>query len=182
MPVTKTQPYKDRNQVGVTAAGLIVENGPRQLFTGTQIMTDGVAYFMKIGLRAGDVVTNIVIGITTAGTATTLSKAGLYTKAGVQLAASADQGSAWNSTGIKSVAMGTPYTVPADDGYYVCVVSKATTTLATLLRGANNSLATAAVGTGMAEIGTQTAQTDLPSPATITFGSGSPQGFWVGIS
>jgi hypothetical protein len=144
-------------------------------------MVDGTAYYMAVSLLAGDVVSNIHVAISTGGASLTLSKAGLYTLAGAQLAVSADQGTAWQSAGTKAAAMGTPYTVPTSGLYYAGIVSKGGT-LPTLLRGFSNTLAAAAtaIGSGVAPTGAQTGQTDLVDPATITAASGIA--YWVGVS
>lgn len=172
-------PRRDRDQLGLTAQGLITETFPRQaVSSGATIMVDGTAYFMCVGLRAGDVVTKLAIALHVAGATMTLSKVGLYSKAGVRLGISADQGAAWETTGIKNVSLTTPYTVTADDGYYVAVVAKGGT-LPRPASGNTNTIQATAVGTGMAPHGNQTGQTDLPSSATITAGGIA---YWVGVS
>jgi hypothetical protein len=172
-------PKNPRRQILDTAQGVITQNFDRVVANNYQALVDGTAYFLSVGLRAGDTVTNISVVVGGAGSAVTLSKVGLYSKAGARLGISADQGTAWQSTGLKTIALTSPYTVPADDGYYIAVVSKATTTVPSLLRVQSGLLMTA-VGTGMAPVATQAAQTDLP--ATATLGVASTFGFWVAVS
>lgn len=169
----------ERAQALVTAQGLIAQNHDRQVSSNTQIMIDGTAYFMLVGLSAGDVVSNISVCVTTIGITPTLSKVGLYSRDGVLRASSAELGAVWTTaTGTKTSAVSTPFTVPSDDAYYVGLVCKAAT-LPILARSANSNQFSA-IGTGSIPVGTQTGQTDLPSPATIVVGT--PFGYWVGIS
>jgi hypothetical protein len=172
-------PKRSRRDVLDAAQGLITQNFDRQLANANQVLVDGTAYFMAVGLRANDLVSNISIAVGTAGSAVTLSKVGLYKKDGTRLAVSADQGTAWQSVGVKTIALASPYTVPVDDGYYVAVVSKATTTLPALVR-AQNGLQMGAVGSGMAPAGVLAAQTDLPASATLSVFS--TFGLWVAVS
>jgi len=171
---------KSRYDVGLVAEGLITETYPRELINGSTIMIDGTAYFMKVTLLAGEVVANLAVVVATLGATVTLSKVGLYSKAGSRLAVSADQGTAWQTTGIKNPAMISPYTVPTDDGYYVAVISKAST-LPFVASATKLAAASGAIGSGMGAYGVQTGQTDLPTNATIIF-SGSPIAVWEGVS
>lgn len=174
---------KDRTQILATAQGIITENFSREGARGdTSILIDGTVYFMSVGLHASDFAASVTICVTTLGATVTLSKVGLYDKNGVQRAVSADQGTAWQSNGNKTIAFAAPYTVPADDGYYVAVVSKASVTLPTLLRSNANTGGNApGIGSGMAAFGIQTGQTDLPATATIST-AGSPIALWVAVS
>jgi hypothetical protein len=167
-----------RIQLCITAQGIISETFSRNANGAGSILIDGYAYFVAIGLKAGDVVTNISVVVNTVGATVTLSKVGLYSTAGTRLAVSADQGAAWESTGMKTIAMGTPYTVLTDGAYYVAVVCKATT-LPYLIRGATQTYSYLKVGTGIYPYGIQTGQTDLPASATI---GGGGLGIWAGIS
>lgn len=174
-------PVVPRPQLALTAQGLTAATWERLAEnSGATILVDGRVEFICVGLRAGDVVTNLLIAIDVAGVTMTLSKVGLYDKTGTRLAVSADQGAGWASTGLKTIAVATPYTVPIDDGYYVAIVGKATT-LPRPASAAFDSKALLAVGSGMAPLGIQTGQTDLPSSATITF-SGTGNAYWVGVS
>jgi hypothetical protein len=180
MPETRKRPQApSRRQILESAQGLVTQNFDRQEAAGTILSEDGRIYFMLIGVRGGDVLTNVSVVVTTAGAGTSLSKVGLYTTAGVRLALSADQGTGWNSAGVKTIALGSPYTVTADGGLYVAVVAKAATTLPTFLRSVASSVASPAIGAGVAPYGSQTGQTDLPASATI--GSGT-HAIWVGLS
>lgn len=156
-----------RESLLMQAENIKGQNFPRQAAAGTAIMVDGTAYFQGVGLVAGDIVTKIMVCVTTLGASVTLSKVGLYTTGGSLLASSADQGTAWQSTGIKEISLSSPFTVVTSGAYYLAVISKASVTLPTLLRGNSTGGASAAITGGVQAFGTQLAQTDLPSPATI---------------
>lgn len=169
-----------REAVLTQAEGLKGQNFSRQSVAQQSIMIDGTAYFMGVALYPSDIITKILIVVSTAGSAVTLSKVGLYDKLGNRLAISADQGTAWQSTGLKEVSLTSPYTVLTQDAYYIAVVSKASTTLPTLPRnGVVGQLAAAATG-GIQPFGTLAGQTDLPTTAAI--GTASALAYWVGWS
>jgi hypothetical protein len=170
----------ERQQILTAGQGLLTQNYERQASSANQIMIDGTVYFMLVGLRAGDVVSSISVTVAVIGVTPTVSKVGLYSKAGIQLAASAELGAVWTTAvGTKTSAVTAPYPVLTDDVYYVALICKAGT-LPTLTRGAANA-SYSTIGSGAAPIGTQASQTDLPAPATIIT-SGTPFGFWVGVS
>jgi hypothetical protein len=180
MPGTRKRPQqKDRAQILTTAQGLVTQNYERTLVQGSSIMIDGTVYYLSVGLRAGDLVTNVILHVATAGATLTLSKVGLYDKSGTRLVVSADQGTAWETSGMKTVALSSPYTVPSDDGFYVALVSKGTT-LPTLSRSSGPSAGTIQVGSGMRALAMQTGQTDFP--ASASFAGTAPLSFWVGLS
>lgn len=166
---------------GLAAEGLLAQNFPRQAAAGVAIAIDGTAYFAAVELFAGQSIANVVLGVATAGTVMTLSKAGIYTTAGVRVAISADQGAAWQSAGLKTVPLTAPYVVPVTGTYYLALVAKGTVipTLACGSLAAVVALA-GAVGSGILPYGTQAAQTDLPANATIA--AGAALGVWAGAS
>lgn len=176
-----SSPTKTRERTSLIAQGLTAETFSREHINTSTVLVDGVAYFVAIGLHAGDVVTNITVAISGAGSGVTLSKVGLYDKSGNRLGLSADQGTAWQSTGLKTIALTSAYTVPADDGYYVAIISKASVTVPSVGRSTTMAAASGAIGSGMGAFGVETGQTDLDATCTISF-VGSPICFWAGIS
>lgn len=168
-------------EIGATAIGLITENFSRQVSVAGATLIDGTAYFMLVGLRAGTTVSNISIATTNPGVGMSLSKVGLYAKDGTKLTGSADLGTSWQTGNVIRTHAVTPYLVLADDGYYICVIGKTAVTMPNFMR-ASNQTAAGAIGSGMQPFGVQTGQTDLPSPATVTFSGGSPLALWVGVS
>lgn len=171
----------DRDAIKRSARNIIAEVIDPLGGIGSIIMIDGTVYYMAVGLIQGDVVTSLVININAAGSGMTLSKAGLYSSTGTLLASSVDQGSAWQSTGIKTIAMQTPYTVPVTGLYYVALVGKTGTTMPTPFRGGNSLLLPASsINSGKAAYYGQLSQTDLPSPATFADGV-TTNVYWVAV-
>lgn len=168
-----------------TAQGIVAENVSRSVPVSVGALVTGTTYFMGLPLRAGTLVSNITIVVTTAGAAVTVSKVGLFSKAGVLLAVSADQGTNWHSLGNKTIAMVTPYTVPVSDMYYVALLAVFTSTAPQVLRSTNSAIATqfgVPIGSGSLLFGVQLSQSNMPSPATIVQGSSTAINCWAAIT
>ena len=157
--------------------------------SGTAMPTAGTGYMMAVPVREQISVTNIVMYCTTAGATLTASEcfAVLYNSSGTKIGATADQSSAWTSTGTKTMALsGGPYTLPPGL-YYVQVFFNGTTGPAWLRSGlastaaaaepANSTAATfryAVNGTGLIAV-----------PASATLSSNAHSGaeqYWVGLN
>lgn len=157
----------------------------------TGALTSQYAYFLLAGFNAGDVVTNIVTCVTTAGAGTvpTGLYVGLYSAAGTLLADSANLASSsiWTSTGFAVAPLlgGTPgpYTIPTTGGYYLMILENgafATTPMQVVARGLQAGMVKV-IGAGVPFAGVQTAQVTPPSPATIV-GNSSVANIWLGWS
>jgi hypothetical protein len=170
-----------RADIQAVSDGLIAQTFARSAMTGGTILVGGTAYFSSMPLAAGDVVSSIVICVTTAGVAMTLSKVGLYDTAGNRLAVSADQGTAWETSGYKAAAMTTPYTVPTTGVYYTAVIAAGGTN-AIVGRTAMviPAVSGMALSPGAVLFGSETGQTDLDPTATITASSTSFY-HWMGV-
>lgn len=169
----------------ITAEGLLAETFSRKnRGIATNVIVNGTIYFCKVNLFKGQSVANISAVITTKSTNATLAKLALYSKAGVQLAASASVHATFNgAAGLYTIAMGTPYSVPTNDGYYLAFITVGGT--APVVLGAAGALTgdqAAVVGAGVTPLGVQTGQSDLTSPATIAAGSGSAVSIWLAAS
>jgi hypothetical protein len=174
----------DRYNVSLQAQAIIYETFPRSAFGNNAAMVSGTIYYFGIPLLAGDMVTNITIAVSVAGTVMTLSKVGLYDSAGNRLALSADQGTNWQSSSQKTIAMITPFVVITSGLYYVAAIAIGTTQPG-LVRGSAGSAATGGwispIGAGQLLAGIQVAQTDLVNPGTIT-ASVLSFNYWAAIS
>lgn len=169
--VARTVSAVDRDAIVRSARGVISETCDARWVSTATIMVDGTVYYAAMPLLAGDTVTNLSLFVQAAGAGVTLSKVGLYSSTGTLLASSADQGTNWQSTGLKTIALQAAYTVQTSGIYYAACVSKTGTTMPTLTRGAGtNSMVSVAVGSGALPWAGQLAQTDLPSPGTISAG------------
>lgn len=168
-------------QILLTTQGLVAQNMDRQVAVSTLIMTGQRAYYMLVPLRKGDIVSNVHLVVTTAGETMSLSKAGLYTRAGALLGASADQGTAWQSMGLKTAALASPVEVPATGAYYVALLANGGT-LPTLMRSGLATHATVPIGSGATPYGIESSLSDLPATATISHTTPGVCSYWVGLS
>lgn len=169
-----------RDDIALTAQGFIAETLPRHNILGAYALTTQRLEGCLIGLRSGDVVTNVHCVVSTAGTSVTVARIGLYSTAGVLLASCANTTTiATDAASFRSVALSSPYTVTADGGYYVAILAVFTGTAPQLLRGVSQTNALDAAGSGSRGAVSQTGQADLPDPAT--FGA-SGSAVWFGVS
>ena len=147
------------------------------------VFTGGVIQLVRVPIRASRSITNIVLSIGTAGATLTAGScwAGLYDSSGNRLGQTADQATAWTSTGTKTMAItGGPLTL-AEGLYWIAFVATGTTIPAFLrasgVGGASINAGLSAANTRFGTYGTS--QTTLPS--TITPGSiGQSNNAWWG--
>lgn len=167
--------------IGMTAEGLISQNASRQNVAAGQIMIGGTVYFIGVPIHAGQLVSSLEMGVTTVGAGMTVSLGGFHATDGTRLAQSVDQGTSWQSTGQKSIAMITPFSAPYTGLIYASLLGVGGTLpqLGRLSASAVLSVFAAAIGSGVAPFGTQTGQSVLPATATIS--AGLPITFWVGV-
>jgi hypothetical protein len=179
------------NETPASGLGLLAWNYPNinaGVAAGT--VTSGTIYIMRIPLNGQSItVTNIVMGIFTAGATLTNNEcfAGLYNSAGLQVGVTADQHTLWASAGVQTMALvGGPFVV-SGNFVYVAVVSNGTTN-PLFCRGAGGG-----VGPGLINLGLTaanllaavngTAQTTLPGSLTYSSNvSAASQDFWVALS
>ena len=147
------------------------------------VFTGGVIQLVRVPIRASRSITNIVLSIGTAGATLTAGScwAGIYDSSGNRLGQTADQATAWTSTGTKTMAItGGPLTL-AEGLYWIAFVATGTTIPAFLrasgVGGASINVGLSAANTRFGTYGTS--QTTLPS--TITPGSiGQSNNAWWG--
>ena len=122
----------------------------RSAIQGASILTTGVVQASGLVLHKGDRVFNIIAGVSVNGAAGTLTKVGLYDKAGNLLALSADIQAQFNSGATPRAVIGVlsqAYVAPATDLYYAVILSVGGTQ-PTLLWGVNLSASLFVVGSG----------------------------------
>jgi hypothetical protein len=169
-----------REQLLRQSLGFYAETLPcMTAFLNTGLPVSGTLYLAPIALNAGDLVSNLTVMASVVGAGLTLSRLTLYTKAGQQLAASADVSAAMMaSIGGKSCAMATPFVIQTSDTYYVGPLFVGTTP-PTLYRRSTPGFAVLTSGGASISL-SQTAQADAQAQATLV--SGQNFGFWVGVS
>lgn len=145
--------------------------------------TAGVLQLARVHVPAATTITNIVLFAQTAGSTLTSGQnfAALYTSGGSLLAATADQSTAWASTGTKTMALTSAQSVAAGD-YYVGFYANGTTAPA-FSRAAG---AFSIVNTGLSNANSRwaTAATGLTTamPASAGTVSSSSNSWWAALS
>jgi hypothetical protein len=134
-------------------------------------LTSGVMLSVALPLQPGNVVTNLsfVSGATAAGTPTAYWFA-LYDTAGALISQSANQGSAaWAANTVKTLALGTAYSVTRAGVYYAAVLVAATTPPSLL--GKSVGIAGAAASILSSKVLAQTSGSGLTTTAPATIAS-----------
>lgn len=176
--IIKARPT-DRDQLRLTANGTIAETGMRGAHNAGTILVSGTVQAGLLGLRAGDLVTNVHCWVSVVGATLTYARMGLYDSAGTQLGLSGDEIATFEaSTGILTIALATPVSISTSGGYYVAVLNTGTTP-ATLVRSGSTAGAGSGVGSGVPLYGAEAAQTALD--ATVTLAEASVA-YWYGVS
>lgn len=142
----------------------------------------GVLQLVRLHLPVAATITNVCLWVSTGGSGLTSGQcfAGLYTTSGNLLSATADQSTAWTSTGLKSMALSSSQALTAGD-YYVGFFANGTT-LPSFLRGVGSSagnLGLSAANARFATAATGNTTSMPPSAGTLT---GASAAFWAGLS
>lgn len=143
----------------------------------------GVLQLVRLHLPAAASVTNVVLFVSGLGSGLTSGQnfAGLYTSAGTLVAATADQTTAWGSTGIKSAALnGGPYSLSAGD-YYVGWFANGST-LPSFLRGAGTVAGNAGLAAASSRFATGATGLTTAMPASAGTLSSASAAFWAALS
>lgn len=130
-------------------------------------------------------VTNLHVAVVTAGATLTSGQcfAALYSRAGALLGVTATQHTAWQSTGIKTMALTAPVAVPAGD-YYVGLWYNGTTAPALARSGLGAVSGQATFGQVSGNFTAANADSGLTTTAPATLGtqSASLLHWWVALS
>lgn len=149
-------------------------------------LSTGVVYLSKVKIvNRSTVVSNILYGVTTAGTSLTSGQnfVGLYNSSGTRLAVSADQTTNFGSQGLKTAALTAAQTLAVGD-YYVAFLSVGTGTQPSVAAsGGVSSAINAGLTTATSRFLTSgTGQTALPSSITLSSGSQNTGSRWAALS
>lgn len=145
------------------------------------IPTSGVQSLIRLPIDEATTITNIALGIITAGATLTSGQcfASLY-QGGNLLASTADQSAAWVSTGAKIMALTAPQAVVA--GFvYVGLYSNGTTNPA-FGRGPSNPIANVGFGSNYRFAQNPTTGLTTTPPSTTGTVTASNNTFWAGVS
>jgi hypothetical protein len=160
---------KASDQVLLDAEGIIAETFPNALAgfqTGGGV---GIAYWTALGLRAGDIVSGLVVNAS-AVNGVTLAKVALYDTSGNLLASSANQSALFATTGWKQVPFSTAYPVTTTGACYAGFASTGTTIN---LAGWSDPPTTALVSGGLVPAKTQTSVSDIPGSMASATATGA---------
>lgn len=172
--------YTPRPQLALTAQGLIAETCERGNASGSQILTVQRIQGRILGLRAGDLVTNLHCITSVTGAGAGYARMALFSTASAQLAVSGDANAAFiGAAGLLTIPLATPYTVLADGGFYVCVLTDLATTQPSLRAGPVFTASGVAIGSGSMPVVLQSSQASFPATATFTTSTLAP---WFGVS
>ena len=144
--------------------------------------TAGLVYVTAVPVRRSGTVTNVIncVGVAGSGLTSGQNFAALYNSAGTLLSQTADQTTAWASTGIKTMALAAAQAVTPGI-YYVAMWSNGTTppkfleTITTVYGGALIN------GTPV-RFGTANASVTTTAPGTLSGPTAGAIGFWAALS
>jgi hypothetical protein len=134
----------------------------------------GQVTLIKMAWPKTATITNILMDIATAGVGLVGCFAGIYDSTGALLGTTADQSTAWTTTGVKTMALTSPASVPGGANTYIYVallVGTGSTTFANMYRRVASSTA-AVLNLGLTAATARSAtsgtgQTTLPSSITM---------------
>ncbi len=153
--------------------------------SGTAATTNTI-FLMKISAQTGGTVSNVVMTITSAaGVSLTSGQnfVALYDSTGVQIGVSADQSSAWTSSGLKSMALGSPVTIRGGSNYYVALLSNGSTTPSFMRSGTNLTAPNANQSNTLQRFSTNGTGTSLPGSITLSNNTSTGAAtYWVALS
>jgi hypothetical protein len=171
MPV----PGSARTELVNAARAVVSESIPYGTANTTSAVASGEMPAMLTGFRSGDVLTGIVFELASGSPVVTLAKAVLFDKTGVLLASSSSGQSTTQSgtlgAGQKTWLFSSPYTITADDAYYLAILMVTSSGTINMLRGRSGSGLGSAISTGKRLAAKQTGLSDVPSPAVFAAGT-----------
>jgi hypothetical protein len=149
-------------------------------------LNTGVVYLCKVKVtKPSTVVTNVLYGVTTAGSSLTSGQnfVGLYDSTGTRLAVSADQTTNYGSQGLKTAALTSPPTV-AVGYYYVALLAVGTGTQPSVAAsgGVSSAMNAGLVAATGRFLTSGTGQTALPSSITLSSATLNTGSRWAALS
>lgn len=159
-----------RPQIDATAQGFLSDTYPLGANGGSVALAAQTMRVTLLGLRQGDVVTNIILAVNVAAAGTAgVVNVGLYDSSLNRVALSGDVNASLTAIGLKSCALTSPYTVTADGAFYAAVLM--TTAYGTTQPSLVSNNATGASGSlaGKPKMnGSQGGQSSLPVTASLS--------------
>lgn len=155
---------------------------PATCAAGQLVATAGTVNFARIHLPEAKTITNILLFVSTAGVTLTSGQcfAALYTAAGALVASTADQATAWQSTGTKTMALSSAQ--PCAAGDYLVAFFYNGTTAPTFLRGVSQSAINAGLSASTSRYGTAATGQTTAMPGSIGTLAGASNAWWAALS
>jgi hypothetical protein len=153
------------------------------LCSASQVLSGGVIQLVKVKIPTAITVASVCAFVGTAGGTLTSGQnyAALYDSSGSLLSATADQTTAWGTTGLKIMALTSSQAVAAGSYVYVALLSNGTTPPA-FYRGVSSGIGNANLASGAYRSATSGAsQTIIPASITLSGAASSPNQFWVAL-
>jgi hypothetical protein len=156
-----------------------------------QATTTGSMYMLKLNVQTGGTVSNVIMTVGTTAPAGALTSGqnlvGIYDSTGVRIATTADQTTAWGTSGLKTMALTAPVTLQGGRDYYIGVLSNSAAGTAAVFVRTNSGTTTtpnANLSNALQRFSVNgTGQTALPASVTLTSNTGTgAQPFWVAMS
>lgn len=153
----------------------------------SSLPASGVVQLIRVVVRTTISVTNVLAEVAVLGTGFTANEnfAGLYNSSGTLIGTTADQASAWGSTGLKTMALsGGPFTLTPGN-YYVALLQNGSANVA-FLRGGGVGGESQVLNAGLTASTARfaTSGSGVTSLGAITMSSNTlaSVGFWAGLS
>jgi hypothetical protein len=156
---------------------------PAVASAGTVPAAAGTLNVVKVKLASSSTASNILMIVSTAGVTLTSGQcfAGLYSGAGVLLSATADQSVAWQSTGVKTMALSATQAVVAGT-YYVAFYANGTTLPAFRIGTGSSLPGSVNLSTANARFALVNASLTTSLPGSLAAFTGTTFSWWVGLS
>jgi hypothetical protein len=168
------------SSISLAAQNLIAETIDRALISTTAANVSGSLAGGSMPLRAGQVVTNLLVGVQTAGVGMTHGSLALYDLAGNLLRSTADVPATFQTTGLKTIALTSTYTQSADGLVYAaCFLTTGTSMPSLFACPTSSTTMEGQIAGGAFRTVFQSGLATQPNPAT--FGAASPL-VWVGAT
>jgi hypothetical protein len=156
---------------------------PATCAAGQLLPAAGTVHFARIHLPVAASITNILMFVSTAGSGLTSGQcfAGLYTAAGSLIASTADQATAWASTGTKTMALAGGAQALAAGDYLIGFFANGST-LPSFLRGVSQSAVNAGLSASTSRYGTAATGQTTSMPSSIGTLAGASNAWWCALS
>lgn len=160
---------------------------PGATIAGQSGLTAGTVHMFRLDIKQQTTITNIVIGIQTAGSGLTAGQnfAGIYDASGNRLRTTADMTTSWSSIGLMAMPLTSPLAVNPGS-YHVALLANGATP-PSLSRGAGATTVGPVMNAGTTVTDARwandgTLQTSLPATITMSSRTFGPTGWWGALS